>query len=545
MCTETASRIADGQVIGWYQGRMEWGARALGNRSILADPRRRDMRDIINQKIKFRERFRPFAPSVLAESIDQYFVGAVHDPFMIQVYPVRPDKRETIPAVTHVDGSGRLQSVSAREQPALLGADQRFSSENRRPHPAEHVVQRERTHCRAARTGARLLPADRHGSAGDGPAPVEQAAMTDGTAAVRVCYFNRSYWPDTGATGQLLTELAEDLASVHGMDVTVITGYPLAQDDHAVASSERRNGVRVLRARGTTFPTRTFAGRATNYVTYFLSALWIALRLPRQDVAVALTDPPIIGLAALAARPRRGMVFFCQDIFPEVAGLLSEDFHSPLVNNLLDWVNRFLLRRAVRVVVLGDTMASRLIHGKGADAAKMTVIHNWADTTAIVPSPKDNPFARAHGLHDRFVVLHAGNIGLSQNLDVVIDAAAALQSRPDIVFLFIGDGQRRPALEAAARARGLDGVRFLPFQPRDQLRWTYASSDVCLVSLKPGLAGYIVPSKLYPILAAGRPVHRGRRAVERGGSGDGTSSVRRARGTGRRSGPGLGHCPPR
>ena len=135
----------------------------------------------------------------------------------------------------------------------------------------------------------------------------------------------------------------------------------------------------------------------------------------------------------------------------------------------------------------------------------MTVIHNWADTAAIVPSPKDNPFARTHGLHDRFVVLHAGNIGLSQNLDMVIDAAAALKSRSDIVFLFIGDGNRRPALEAAARARDLGNVRFLPFQPRDQLRWTYASSDVCLVSLKPGLAGYIVPSKLYPILAAGRP----------------------------------------
>lgn len=125
LCTETASRIADGQVIGWYQGRMEWGARALGNRSILADPRRRDMRDIINQKIKFRERFRPFAPSILAESIDQYFVGAVHDPFMIQVYPVRPEKRESIPAVTHVDGSGRLQSVTRESNPrywALINA---------------------------------------------------------------------------------------------------------------------------------------------------------------------------------------------------------------------------------------------------------------------------------------------------------------------------------------------------------------------------------------------------------------------------------------
>jgi colanic acid biosynthesis glycosyl transferase WcaI len=323
-------------------------------------------------------------------------------------------------------------------------------------------------------------------------------------APLRVCYFNRSYWPDTTATGQLLTELAEDLVSVHGMQVTVVTGYPLIERGHDLPASEHRNGVRIVRARGTTFSPRSFGGRAANYVTYFLSALWIAVRLPRQDVTVALTDPPIIGLAALAARPRHGMVFFCQDIFPEVAGLL-EDFRSPLINMLLDRLNRYMLRRAARVVALGDTMASRLIHGKNADPARMTVIHNWADSAAIVPSPKDNAFARAHGLHDRFVVLHAGNIGLSQNLEMVIDAAAALQQRRDILVLFIGDGNRRPALEQAAAARGLDNVRFLPFQPRAEMRWSYAAADVCLVSLKPGLAGYIVPSKVYPILAAGRP----------------------------------------
>jgi carbamoyltransferase len=113
----TAAQIADGRVVGWYQGRMEWGARALGNRSILADPRRADMREIINTRIKFRERFRPFAPSVLEEALDQYFVGAVPDPFMLQVYPVRPDKRAVVPAITHVDGSGRLQTVSARSNP--------------------------------------------------------------------------------------------------------------------------------------------------------------------------------------------------------------------------------------------------------------------------------------------------------------------------------------------------------------------------------------------------------------------------------------------
>jgi carbamoyltransferase len=113
----TAAQIAAGRVVGWYQGRMEWGARALGNRSIVADPRRADMREIINTRIKFRERFRPFAPSVAEEALDEYFVGAVPDPFMLQVYPVRPDKRDIVPAITHVDGSGRLQTVSARSNP--------------------------------------------------------------------------------------------------------------------------------------------------------------------------------------------------------------------------------------------------------------------------------------------------------------------------------------------------------------------------------------------------------------------------------------------
>jgi carbamoyltransferase len=112
-----AEHIADGDVVGWFQGRMEWGARALGNRSILADPRRADMRDIINRKIKFREKFRPFAPSVLEDAVHDFFVSAAPDPFMAHVYPVRPDKRHVIPAVTHVDGSGRLQTVSERTNP--------------------------------------------------------------------------------------------------------------------------------------------------------------------------------------------------------------------------------------------------------------------------------------------------------------------------------------------------------------------------------------------------------------------------------------------
>lgn len=117
LCQWTAEQIARGKVVGWFQGRMEWGARALGNRSILADPRRADMREILNSKIKLRESFRPFAPSILEEALDTYCIGALPDPFMLQVYAVRPVKRQAIPAVTHIDGTARLQTVSRHSNP--------------------------------------------------------------------------------------------------------------------------------------------------------------------------------------------------------------------------------------------------------------------------------------------------------------------------------------------------------------------------------------------------------------------------------------------
>ena len=322
---------------------------------------------------------------------------------------------------------------------------------------------------------------------------------------MNVLFFNRSYWPDFGATGQLLTELAEDLVKHHGCDVTVITGYPL-KGRAGVPAREVRNGVRIVRAAGTTCDPARFVGRATNYVTYFLSACWAGLRAGKPDVVVALTDPPIVGLAALlaAGRYRARFVFLCQDIFPEVAVLL-EDFRNDTVNRTLERVNRFLVRRADAIVALGDTMKRRLVEGKGADPERVTVIHNWADCSALVPGPKDNPFARAHGLRDRFVVMHAGNVGLSQNLDVVLGAAERLVAHDGIRFVFVGDGSRRAALETRARERRLANVTFIPYQPREDMPKSYASADLFIVSLKPGLAGYIVPSKVYSILAAGRP----------------------------------------
>ena len=122
----TAREIADGQIVGWFQGRMEFGPRALGNRSILADPRRPDMKDILNQRIKFREHFRPFCPSVLAEATGEFFETDYPSPFMVQAYRIKPQQRDRIPAVTHQDGTGRLQTVEKDVNPLYWKLLRRF-----------------------------------------------------------------------------------------------------------------------------------------------------------------------------------------------------------------------------------------------------------------------------------------------------------------------------------------------------------------------------------------------------------------------------------
>jgi glycosyltransferase involved in cell wall biosynthesis len=157
------------------------------------------------------------------------------------------------------------------------------------------------------------------------------------------------------------------------------------------------------------------------------------------------------------------------------------------------------------VIALGDTMKRRLIEGKRADPAKVAVIHNWADCSAVAPGPRDNPFAREHGLVDKFVALHAGNIGLSQDLEIVLHAADQLRDRSDVMFVFVGEGAKKKHLQELALSRDLRQVMFLPFQPRETMGQSYATADVSLISLKRGLAGVIVPSKLYNVLASGRP----------------------------------------
>jgi colanic acid biosynthesis glycosyl transferase WcaI len=344
------------------------------------------------------------------------------------------------------------------------------------------------------------------------PAPPALPAHPGSRFTVHIAFFNRSFYPDTAATGQLLTDLCEDLVRLHGCRVSVVAGPPLlpsndsAGSGRALVGRETYHGVDIFRARGTRFDKTRITGRISNYLTYFLTACWAGVRLDRPDIVVALTDPPIIGLAAWLAGRRFGapLVMSYRDLFPEVTALLP-DFHSDTINAVLQGVNRFLVKRAARVIALGETMRQRLIENKGSPPEKTVIIPDWADTSAIAPGPKRNAFSEAHGLADKFVVMHSGNIGLSQSLETVIEAAALVRHTPGIQVVFVGEGVKKAELQERARALGLSNVSFLPFTPKERLGESFASADVFIVSLQRGLAGYIVPSKLYGILAAGRP----------------------------------------
>jgi colanic acid biosynthesis glycosyl transferase WcaI len=315
----------------------------------------------------------------------------------------------------------------------------------------------------------------------------------------RLLVLNQYYWPGVEATANLLAELCEALTAEY--DVTAVVGAAQGEPERSV-----REGVTILRVNSTTYDRTQLSRRATNYFTYISGAVRKALALPRPDVVLCMTDPPFIGAAAriVARRFRVPLVVVSQDVFPEIAVRLGR-LRSPLVVGALRALIASSLRDADRVVVIGETM-SRRIEEKGVEPARIRVIPNWGDAERITPQPRDNEWAQAHGLADRFVVMHSGNVGHAQDLDTLIRAAGLLRDLDDLRIVIVGLGARHEELERLAEVLDVDSVIFLPYQPREVLPQSLASADVHFVGLARGLSGFVVPSRIWGVLAAGRPV---------------------------------------
>lgn len=331
---------------------------------------------------------------------------------------------------------------------------------------------------------------------------------------MHIVFFNRSFYPDISATSILLTELCQDLVKNYSCRVTVIAGMPLVEEhDYKkrnkiffLIRKERFASVDILRVASTIFSRQSFLGRVCNYFSYFFLAFLASFFLKKPDVVVTLTDPPIIPLVGFWVSwfKKAPFLISVRDLFPEAARGLNKR-ESRIVSFLLNVQNQFCFNKAKIVVSLGESMSYKLIYEKKVKENKIVVIPDWADTREIIPLDKKNDFSVKHNISDYFVVMYAGNIGASCGLEFVLDSASSLVSFKDILFVFVGEGILKPKLMRKAKEYDLKNVRFFSYQPREIISQLFASADCFLLPLKAGLSGYSIPSKIYAILAAGRP----------------------------------------
>jgi colanic acid biosynthesis glycosyl transferase WcaI len=320
-------------------------------------------------------------------------------------------------------------------------------------------------------------------------------------------FINQHYPPDAGATGRLLAQLAEEFVR-RGHEVTVLTGRPTYAEARGAAAprSEMRHGVQVRR-----LPIQPrFAnplGRVLHYLSFGASLLTGGARVPRPGVILALSSTPFFGgVAALVlARLKRCRFVYCvQDLYPEIAVALGV-LRSSLLEKVATRLERVAWRGADQVVVIGRDLEPAA-ERRGVPPGRITVIPNWADLDRIVPVDA-NASRRELGVSEEgFVALYAGNFGHSQDLETVLAAARIVASRADkdVRFLLVGGGIR--AAEVQRSAAAVPNVDFLPHQPDEKLAQVLGTADLSLVSLKKDLTRYCVPSKIYSILASGRPV---------------------------------------
>ena len=306
-------------------------------------------------------------------------------------------------------------------------------------------------------------------------------------------------------------QLAVDLVSM-GHDVTVLTGFPNYPDRvifegyrGKVFLQEQIDDVDVVRTYIYASPNDALWSRALNFGSFCASAALGGLVVPKSDVIYCIMPPLPLGLSAefLGLVKRAPVVVNVQDIYPDIAIALGF-LRNPLIIRLFKWMERFIYQHAAAVTVISNGFKENLLR-KGVPAQKIHVVPNWADPDFIRPGPKNNPFRHRLGLDDRFTLIYSGNLSHNSNVEPVIGAAELLRDEP-FAFVIVGEGVRKADLERKVREKQLKNVWFLPFQPLEEYPQVLTAADMNLVTLNTQAAMASVPSKVFKMMASGRPV---------------------------------------
>lgn len=323
---------------------------------------------------------------------------------------------------------------------------------------------------------------------------------------VRVLLLNLYYPPDTSATAKMAQTVVQALASKH--EVTVVSGRPSYDPTERrvwhLYQTEQCGNVRVIRVGSTDYPRAQMKKRIFNYLSYVFLAVPRALLLP-CEVILAMTDPPFEGIvgAFVAMLKNKPYVYNIRDLYPDMA--VGGSIVKPgFLARRWETLHRWALRRAVRVVVLGEDMRNRIL-SKGVDPARVVVVRDGAEipTVRVPPGKPDEAVVRAIRGEFKFVLLHAGNLGFYGAWDTLVEGARQLAGE-EVGLVFVGDGAQRERLESACS--DIPNVRFLPFFAASKIPSVLAAADAHVITVKRGLEGVVVPSKMYGILAAGKPI---------------------------------------
>ena len=324
--------------------------------------------------------------------------------------------------------------------------------------------------------------------------------------------------PDNVSTAHVMADLCADLTRA-GHRVTVFTTTPHYNRDPGAEAAQplrrfwgrllQRSDYHGMRVYHAAMPRkgRSVILRLLAWIWFHLVSTLAALVLARRPAVILVPSPPLTaGVSAwMLGRLRSApFVYNVQEIYPDIAINLGALRH-PQAIRVMYALERFVYRRARTITVIAPRMRDRLLE-KGVPPAKVVVIPNFVDVSDLSPRPKDNAFSRRLGVHDKFVVSYAGNLGPAQGLDCLVDAAALLRDRPEVRLLLIGDGMLAEPLRARAAALGLPNLAVIPHQPYAAVPDIYGASDLCVVAQAIATGFDAIPSKVYRIMACERPI---------------------------------------
>ncbi len=325
---------------------------------------------------------------------------------------------------------------------------------------------------------------------------------------MRFLLLNQTFYPDVVSTAQHLSDLALGLVE-RGHQVTVVTSRrAYDQPETLFPKDETWRGVRILRVGSTGFGKGARWRRAADFASFLAACSLRLAQLPRQDVVVALTSPPLISfVGAWLTRLRGGRFFYwVMDFNPDEAIAAGWLRQGSLAAGCLEWASRFSLRRATRIIALDRFMCDR-IAAKGIPSKKITVLPPWShDHQVQFDAVGREAFRRAHALDDKFVVMHSGNHSPCHPLHTLMAAAERLKSDDSLAFCFVGGGSEFGRVKRWANQVGHRNVRCLPYQPLTELSASLSAADLHLVVMGEPFVGLVHPCKIYNILSVGAPV---------------------------------------